>query len=166
MIKKVNPSNNPKKKRFSIPEFDVDVDFARDVIHILDSSTERILYTKSMDEIKPNDVFQKTFKTFKAKSESGKDYVVDVEFIKEHDSLSTNGESILDIRMDTPYHGFYFGLYEIGEFRINQNDLSLQLIDRFPYKYVGAGSIAIAGKEKLVNGKKESGEEKHKRTSI
>ncbi len=166
MIKKVNPSNNPKKKRFSIPEFDVDVDFARDIIHILDSSTERILYTKSMDEIKPNDVFQKTFKTFKAKSESGKDYVVDVEFIKEHDSLSTNGEYILDIRMDTPYHGFYFGLYEIGEFRINQNDLSLQLIDRFPYKYVGAGVYQICREKKACKREKRIREEKHKRTSI
>jgi hypothetical protein len=129
-------------KRFSIPEYDVDVEFARDIIQVLDCSTEKLLDSKNMDDkemIKLEAVVRRSFSSFKAKSESGKNYLVNLNFVREHDVLSTGGEYILDISMAAPDHGFYFGLYEIGEFTVNQNDLTMNLVNSYPCKYVGAG---------------------------
>ena len=136
-------SKSNKKKRFSIPEYDVDVEFAQDIIQVLDCSTERLLDSKSMEKkelIKLDNVIRRSFQSFRAKSESGKNYLVILNFVSQHDVLSTGGEYILDICMITPYHGFYFGLYEIGEFRINEQDLTLHLINSYPCKYVGSGT--------------------------
>ncbi|MHA1452731.1 MAG: hypothetical protein ACTSRD_07720, partial [Promethearchaeota archaeon] len=136
-------SKSDKKKRFSIPEYDVDIEFAQDIIQVLDCSTDRLLDSKNMEEkelINLDNVIRRSFQSFRAKSESGKNYLVNLNFVSQHDVLSTGGEYILDISMITPYHGFYFGLYEIGEFRIDQQDLTLHLINSYPCKYVGSGT--------------------------
>lgn len=141
-------SGSKKKKRFSIPEYDVDVEFAQDIIQVLDCSSDRLLNSKNMEEkelIKLDNVIRRSFQSFKAKSESGKNYLVNLNFVSQHDILSTGGEYILDICMTTPYHGFYFGLYEIGEFTLNPQSLKLQLVYSYPCKYIGSGTT-ITGK--------------------
>ena len=146
--------NEPKKKRFNIQEYDVDVEFAQNIVQVLDGSSDMLLNSEEMDQnedvIKPEKVKRRSFKSFKAKSESGKDYIINVDFAREHQKLSTGGEYILDICMNTPYHGFYFGLYEIGEFKINFGTLELEIERKFPCKYVNSGAIMINKKEKSV----------------
>ena len=150
-----NGNKTDKKKRFNIPEYDVDVEFAQDIIQILDCSTKKLLDLKNMEDkelIKLNNVVKRSFQSFNAKSESGKNYLVNLNFVSENDALSTKGEYILDICITTLYHGFYFGLYEIGEFTVNPQTLSLQLVNSYSCKYIGSGTT--------ITGKKPKEEEK------
>ncbi len=136
-------SESKKKKRFSIPEYDVDVEFAQDIIQVLDCSSDRLLNSKNMEEkelIKLDNLVRRSFQSFKAISESGKNYLVNLNFVSQHDVLSTGGEYILNICMTTAYHGFYFGLYEIGEFTINPQSFTFHLVNSYPCKYVGSGT--------------------------
>ena len=61
--------------------------------------------------------------------------------ISERSQVATNAGYILNLSMDSPTHGYYFGLYEIGEFSlINKRKL---IIDHsFRVKNCYAGCVA------------------------
>ena len=128
----------------------MEIEFARNIIQVLDSSTNVRLNSRKFKGVDFDEVSRNSFKSFNAKSESGRNFLVSVDFVREHHVLDTGGEYILDICLDTPYHGFYFGLYEIGEFEIDEKSLNLRLIRSFPIKYVGSGVSVINENEKTL----------------
>ncbi|MBN2156746.1 MAG: hypothetical protein JW776_11955 [Candidatus Lokiarchaeota archaeon] len=139
-------TKEPKKKRFNIPEYDVDVEFARNVIEVLDCSSNKILNSKELgrkNSLKLENVERRTYNSFKARSDSGKKHLVNVDFLRQHDIFETGAGYILDICMKTPYHGFYFGLYEIGEFTINPKSFKIEIKEFYPMKFVRCGVIDI-----------------------
>ena len=84
------------KKRFSIPEYDVDVEFAQNIIQVLDCTTEKLLDRCNMEEkglLELDQVVRRSFSSFRAKSNSGKNFLVNLKKnnVKDYMKLGEDG---------------------------------------------------------------------------
>lgn len=122
-----------------IPEFHVELRFKEREIACFDQITQSILDSKEL-KYPIKHVHQVKYQTFLLDDIRGRTYRLRLRFLTEVCSLQTNAEYIMDIGLDTPDHGYYFGTYEIGEFSLNQTR-NMTLNRSYELKYCMRGLI-------------------------
>ncbi|MFW9996044.1 MAG: hypothetical protein ACFFD4_28645 [Candidatus Odinarchaeota archaeon] len=141
--------------KFIIPEFSIEVIFTENGVLTRDLIANTTLFSESFLKKVVNVIREEDYNTFSAKTagvseidtEPVKDYDVIIEFASQHSEISTGAGYILDISVDSHDHGYYFGLYQIGEFSLD-GDGNLVLLRTFDLQHVVAGSGLVD--EKLM----------------
>lgn len=124
-----------------IPEYSLEVRFYDNLIECYDLISNEIVASKTFIK-RIVDIHKSKENSFLLLNEKRKAIgliAIEIDLMKEISRLATEAGYILEICMDTPTHGYYFGYYEIGEFSLSDNKL---LIKRsFPLKYCTKGSV-------------------------
>lgn len=127
------------KRIEKIPEYSVEVRFYDKIIQCYDLISKEIVTSKTFKE-RIKDIQKTSFNRFLVIDDIGKKFTVYINLVKERSRAATNAQYILDLHMDTPNHGYYFGLYEIGEFFLIE-DIKLIINRSYPLKYCTRGCV-------------------------
>lgn len=127
-----------------IPEFNFQLHITAKEIRCYDQLTKTLLDSKKLSYREIEHVRPKAdFDNFLLRDSRGNNFDLQVLFVKEVNHLETNAEYISDFCMDTPDHGYYFGVYEIGEFSLKEHELKLNR--SYDLKYCNTGIITPDG---------------------
>ncbi|MHA1168661.1 MAG: hypothetical protein ACTSRU_12615 [Candidatus Hodarchaeales archaeon] len=123
---------------FDIPQLSVEVTFTARHVTVRDKLTDIELDSKDID-IPFDNVIQEDYNIFTIEnSGTGKDIKVTIMFVDQHSILDTGAMYILDLYLEDDSHGYFFGLYQIGEFRIGEND-TVESVRDFDIQFVNSG---------------------------
>ena len=129
------------EKIILIPELTVELHFRGKKIKCYDQITKQILDSKELrHNIKK--IKQVSYNKFKLIDTRFTTFTLHIKLIKEVRYLKTNAQYILDLNLDTPNHGYYFGTYEIGEFSIEE-DLNLKMERSHALEYCHRGQVTL-----------------------
>ncbi|MHA1672941.1 MAG: hypothetical protein ACTSYI_04885 [Promethearchaeota archaeon] len=126
---------------FSFPEFGIIAEVTETEITVIDESTQNLLAKHNLPSPAARAWLDKGQNIkFESKKFEGETYTIYIGLLYEASTLKTKGEYIMDFIRDTTSHGFYFGLYEIGEFCINHQQ-KLELLHSFEIQYISLGRL-------------------------
>lgn len=129
-----------KAVNFFIHEYQMDLLFESPYFILKDHNSGEVLHKIKSPIDKPTISQKDQFNLFSI----GGGKAIKVELVDKINELQTEDYYVHDIILDTPTHGYYIGLYTIGEFKFQKNSLSM--IKTFKYQYGGAG---ILGNDKV-----------------
>jgi hypothetical protein len=95
-----------------ISEFDVQILIEGKLIESYDQITNKLLDSKKLKYAIERVLHQDDFDKFLIIDAEGNAIILRVMFVKEISHLKTNAEYILNLHMNTPNHGYYFGLID------------------------------------------------------
>lgn len=126
------------KQEIFIPEYSLKLNFTPNSIECYDLISKKVVSSIPFHKkfIKLKKVSYNSFQIIDQKDKLIN--TINIKLFSEKNRISTGAEYILDISMDSPDHGFYFGLYEIGEFSLLKNE-ELAIIRSFPIQYCSKG---------------------------
>lgn len=125
------------REKIVISEFNVQILIEGKVIECYDQITKNLLDSKILNYPIERVIQQKDFDNLLLIDAESNKYNLQVMLVREISHLKTNAEYILNLQMDTPNHGYYFGLYEIGEFSLKESNVNLNC--NFSLKYCNTG---------------------------
>ena len=126
----------------NIPYYLVEIRFHDNVIECYDQAAKKILksipYPQDITTIRKER--SQLYLLLNEKDEVVSEISILISLITKKSELKTEGGYILDLHMDTPSHGYYFGYYEIGEFKLTE-DSNLEKIRSYPIPYCTNGRV-------------------------
>ena len=126
----------------TIPYYSVEVRFHENMIQCYDELSKKVLastpYTNDIKNlrIENNQLYLVLIKKKKIISEIS----ILLELISKKSELRTEAGYILDLHMFSPSHGFYFGYYEIGEFKLTE-EMRLKKLRSYPVQNCTKGRV-------------------------
>jgi len=107
----------------NIPYYLVEIQFHDNVIQCYDQAAKKILksipYSQDIATIRRER--SQLYLLLNEKDEIVSEISILISLITKKSELKTEGSYILDLQMNTPSHGYYFGYYEIGEFKLTED---------------------------------------------
>jgi hypothetical protein len=125
----------------TIPYYLVEVRIHENIIQCYDQAAKKVLksryYLRDITKIRKE--HDGTYLALNEKDEIMSEISIHINLLFKKSELKTDAGYILDLQMVTPSHGFYFGYYEIGEFKTE--DSNLEKIWSYPIQYCTRGRI-------------------------
>ena len=112
----------------------------RNTFDLISIETGSILDSHTFKE-KIIEIVRDNWNSFTVNCSEDKYYNLIVDLAAQHSIITTKSEYILDIFMDSEYHGYYIGFYQVGEFILEKESLELKLIKSFEISKVKNGII-------------------------
>ncbi len=127
-----------KTVRFQIPEYLIEVHFFEKRVEVYDLLTQRVFHVLKFEK-QMKEFTKVKFNKFKAiEKATGDKYQITIDLVQRSTTVLTKAGYILDFFMSTPTHGYFFGLYQIGEFSLKENEkIILNKTINFEYGAVG-----------------------------
>ncbi|MHA1969230.1 MAG: hypothetical protein ACW964_15700 [Candidatus Hodarchaeales archaeon] len=128
------------KNILEIPEYSLEIHIEGKKIQCVDQTTQEVTFTKTLKEpiIKVRKEKQNKYILTQSKEKKYTLFVTPEARIKS--VILTKSCYILDLHLENPNHGFFFGLYQIGEFVLTRGN-KINLIKTFSIKYCNKGCI-------------------------
>ncbi|MHA2238577.1 MAG: hypothetical protein ACXAB2_09445, partial [Candidatus Hodarchaeales archaeon] len=128
-------------QKLAIPEYSMELRWDNTKIYLYDQIQTKVLQQLSISNIESIRKHENSYNQFLVKHHGWTgEYLLTLELVRQKTVLSTKGGYILDFFMKTNDHGFYFGLYEIGEFKLSSSG-RIQLLKTLEIDYLGPGIV-------------------------
>ncbi|MFX1313181.1 MAG: hypothetical protein ACFFHD_11300 [Promethearchaeota archaeon] len=124
----------------NIPEYSMRILFTSKLIQCYDLISKKVVCSKNYSS-KIANIEKLNFNNFLILN--AKDKILDIiyiDLVSERSKAATGAQYIRDLYMDSSTHGYYIGLYEIGEYSLLQSE-NLEIKKSYPLKYCSKGYI-------------------------
>ena len=131
----------------TIPAYSIDVRFCKNMIQCYDLLSKKILASKPYNNeiIAVQKEAGQKFLILDEKNEIVSEISISIKLISKESELITKGGYVLDLHMLSQSHGYYFGYYELGEFKLTK-DIDLIKIQSFPLQNCTTGRVTESKK--------------------
>jgi len=126
----------------TIPYYFVEVRFQDNEIQIYDIISKKVVASEpyNMPIVALRKVERQCYLVLNEKDEIVSEISILIKLISKKSELQTEAGYILDLHMQSPFHGYYFGYYEMGEFKLTK-DATLVKIRSYPVQNCTRGRV-------------------------
>ena len=126
----------------TIPYYLVDVRFQDNEIQIYDKIAKRVIVSESYNNtiVALRKVQSQLYLVLNDKDEIVSKISIFLKLISKKSELQTEAGYILNLHMDSPSHGYYFGYYEMGEYKLTK-EANLVKIRSYPVQNCTNGCV-------------------------
>ena len=126
----------------TIPYYLIQVRFQDNEIQIYDMISKKVIasepYTQKIVALRK--VESQLYLALNEKDEVVSEISISLKLISKKSELQTEAGYILNLQMDSPSHGYYFGYYEMGEYKLTK-DANLVKIRSYPVQNCTNGCV-------------------------